>query len=218
MKDGKEQRLILASASPRRKALLEQIGISPEVRPARLEETLPPGILPIRAAPDLARRKLQAFRNSYPPEIFRETYVLAADTLLAGEAPPDSRRSTIIGKPRDPVDAEQILRRLRGRNHWVVTGLALLLPEPVPEPGEIPEPVTIHVTTRVTMKNFSEETLRWYLDTGEGLDAAGAYKIQQRGACLVESIQGSFSNVAGLPLETIYDILVSNQFIFRSAE
>ncbi len=214
------QRFILASSSPRRKALLEQIGIAPEIRPPRLKETLLQGLQPRQAALNLAERKLQAFRDSYSPETYGNAYVLSADTLLAGAYPPDSPQSTILGKPADTADAVRILRLLRGRDHWVVTGLALLPPvQGAGSRGESgPQPVSAWAVTRVTMKNFSEETLGWYLRTGEGLDAAGAYKIQERGACLVQSIEGSFSNVAGLPLETIYDILVENQFIFPSAD
>ncbi len=203
-----QSRLILASSSPRRRALLEQIGICPVQSPVKMEEIIPPESPPREAALDLACAKMDAFCRTSPPGEYRRSFILTADTLLACGDTPDSPRSRIIGKPRGTKDAGGILRRLRGQEHWVVTGCAIL------PPGES-SPLSGTVQTRVQMKKFSDETLRWYLETGEGLDAAGAYKIQGRGACLIESISGSYSNVAGLPLGWIYDILVECNFNFR---
>jgi septum formation protein len=172
--------LVLASASPRRRALLEQLGIPLRIDPAHLDENLRPG----EAAEDyvlrLAREKAEAVRIRHP-----DAMVLAADTSVVLEG-------TVLGKPATADEALEMLRRLSGRRHHVMTAVA------VAGAGER------LVTAGVTFAPADEAALRWYVSTGEPMDKAGAYAVQGIGGFLVERIEGSHSAVVGLPLvETV---------------
>ncbi len=178
--------LVLASASPRRLELLGRLGIPVEVRPSRVDESLPPGRPLGEALEAVARRKAAAVAHQVAP-----AWVLAADTaVVLGER--------VMGKPRGPDEAREMLRALSGRVHRVITAVALL------GPGA---DRTVAVETRVRFRRLSEDEIAWYTGLDEPYDKAGAYGIQGRGAFLVESIEGSYTNVVGLPLSETVDLL-----------
>jgi septum formation protein len=186
--------LILASGSPRRKQLLESMGLAFEVRPAsRPEPEFMPGRAPAEHAQLAATLKAREVA-----EHFSGPVVLAADTIvvLDGE---------VLGKPRDGGEALAMLVRLAGREHQVITGCCLLFAN---QSGIDDIENRFVLSTRVWMADFGPEILAGYIDTGEPLDKAGAYGIQERAAFLVERIEGSYTNVVGLPLsETIRFLL-----------
>lgn len=186
-------RLILASASPRRKALLERLGIPFEVQVSQAEEKTDPSWSPEEAARHLALLKAQDVAGRV-----QDALVIGADTIvvLDGE---------ILGKPRSPAEAKDMLRRLSQRRHEVITGLALV--------DTVNGAVDLcHETTSVWFRRLAEEEIDWYVSTGEPMDKAGAYGIQGKGALLVERIDGCFFNVVGLPLTRLYLLLKAKGF------
>ena len=176
--------VVLASASPRRRQLLAQFGFEFEVRPAHTDETPRPGEEPIGYVERVAREKAVAVAR--PGEL-----VIAADTTVdvAGE---------IFGKPEDDDDARRMLRRLSGRDHEVHTGIALAVD------GRV---VSVVETTVVSMATMSADQIDWYVATGEPADKAGGYAVQGIGGIFVISLVGSVSNVVGLPLSVLTDLL-----------
>jgi septum formation protein len=172
--------LILASRSPQRKAILEQLGVAFRVEAPGVEELT--GGDPRRLVRENALRKARAVAHSASDR------VLGADTavVLDGHA---------FGKPRDEGEAETFLRRLSGRTHEVMTGIALR------EPGGA-ERSDVAVT-RVRFRRLEPRDLAWYLATEEWRERAGAYAIQGRGAALVEEIEGDYWNVVGLPVAAL---------------
>ncbi|HEX3179254.1 MAG TPA: Maf family protein [Methylomirabilota bacterium] len=177
----------MASASPRRRELLATLGVDFSVEASAVDETLEPGPL-ARAVARLALRKARAVAARRPASL-----VLAADTIVVvdGEA---------LGKPAGPEEAALMLRRLRGRRHEVMTGVAV-----VDAPGGRDASDT--VTSRVTMKDYSDAQIAAYVGTAEPLDKAGAYAIQGAGGALVDALDGSWSNVVGLPLHITATLL-----------
>jgi septum formation protein len=181
-------RLILASASPRRRELLGRLGVAFEVHPVDADETPRPG----EAAADLVRRlavaKAEAALVDLAGVAGDDTVVVAADTevVLDGE---------VLGKPADADDAARILRRLAGRTHEVLTGVAVAASW-----GDTAAVESRVARTAVTMTDLSAQEIAWYVGTGEPLDKAGAYGIQGAGGLFVSSIEGSYDNVVGLPL------------------
>jgi septum formation protein len=177
--------VVLASGSPRRLMLLEQLGLDPEVVPADIDESPLAGEDPVAYVRRLAREKAEAVGAS------PDALVIAADTTidLDGE---------ILAKPDDADDAKVMLRRQSGRTHRVHTGIAVRHRD------------VTHVdvvTTLVTMVPITDELLDWYVATGEPLDKAGAYALQGAGGVLVEKVNGSVSNVVGLPLAPIVALI-----------
>jgi septum formation protein len=183
--DGRQQRLILASASPRRRELLAQLGIAPDaIVPAEVDEAPGKHERPEALARRLAHAKAQAVARRH-----RGEFVLGADTVVAL-----GRR--VLGKPVDARQAEDFLKALSGRRHRVVGAICI-----VDAQGKPHERV---VTTAVRFKRLSAAEIAAYLDSGEWRDKAGAYAIQGRAAAFVAWIGGSYSNVVGLPLfETV---------------
>lgn len=178
---------MLASGSPRRAALLGRLGITPEVRPADLDESVRPGEAPADLVLRLAGAKARhVARRDDDTEV-----VLAADT----EVVDDDR---VLGKPADDAEAAAMLRALAGRSHRVLTGLAAVRGHRL---------VTDLVTTHVTFRALDEREIAWYLDTGEPAGKAGGYALQGAGAVLVERIDGSDTNVIGLPLAATVTLL-----------
>lgn len=173
-------RLLLASASPRRAQILATLGVPFRVQPAGVDETLRPGEDAAAAAERLARAKAAAVEGGALP-------VLAADTLVTAEG-------RILGKPEGPVEAAAMLRMLSGREHEVVTGMCLMTG------GRTSSGIE---RTSVTFAALSEAQIAWYVGTGEPLDKAGAYHVDGRGAVFIERIEGSPSNVAGLPVRLL---------------
>jgi septum formation protein len=171
--------LILASASPRRRELLGGLGLRFTIRAADLDETPHPGEAPDETVLRLAREKAAA--QAHPGEL-----VLAADTVVVIDG-------ELLGKPRDPEDARHMLGRIAGREHTVLTAVAL------EEPGRDRRAVEM-ATSRVRMAPLTPERIEWYVATGEPLDKAGSYAVQGIGALFVEEIFGNYTNVVGLPL------------------
>ncbi len=176
-------RLVLASGSPRRIEILRRLGLDPVVRPANIDESPRPDEEPESYALRLAREKARA--RTAPGEL-----VLGADTIVVLEG-------DLLGKPGGPADAREMLARLAGRTHIVVSGVALY--EPATERG-----VESTTTTRVRMSAMTADEIAWYVDAGEPLDKAGSYAVQGLGALFVHSIDGNHSNVVGLPLPLVY--------------
>ena len=196
------QRLVLASASPRRKALLTEWGLVFEVRPPAVEETIEDSLEPGPQAESLAILKagwlnpeITAQRDSI------DEFVLAADTIVACE-----RKQ--LGKPRDAVDAQQMLAILSARTVTVVTGVAVRLPS-----GRI---YADFETSYVTMRAFGAAEIANYVASGEPFDKAGAFAIQGEGARLIASRSGSYSNVVGLPKSLTFRLLDEAGFLGTS--
>lgn len=174
--------VVLASRSPRRVELLSQLGITPEVVPADIDEAPLDGESPV----DMVRRLAVAKATAVAGRIGGVDTVLAADTTvdLDGES---------FGQPVDDAEAALMLRRLSGRTHRVHTAVAVLAA------GE-PTPSVEVVTSLVTFQPLNDHVVEWYVSTGEPRGKAGAYAVQGLGATLVASVRGSWSNVVGLPL------------------
>lgn len=171
--------IVLASASPRRRELLSLITEHFTVCPADADETLRDAPLGEEVT-RLSRLKAEAVQAQYPNAV-----CIGSDTMVTI----DGLR---LGKPKDADEAASMLRRLRGRTHEVLTGLAVLTPDGGAH--------TLYTCTRVTFRDFAEDELAAYLATGEPLDKAGAYGIQGLGGLLVAGIQGDYHNVVGLPV------------------
>lgn len=180
--------LILASASPRRKALLDSIGVSFKVQPARVPEAWDDSSDPEEVARDLALRKARAVAA-----LQAEGLVVGADTLVCLDG-------VILGKPRSESEATSMLQRLSGKTHSVVTGVAVV------DSRSGREEVAAEVT-RVTFRTLSPAEIERYVATGEPMDKAGAYGIQGVGALLVARIEGCYPNVVGLPLVRLAELL-----------
>jgi len=180
-------RLVLASSSPRRAEILGALGIPFDVAAADVDESLLPGESGREAAVRLARAKAAAAAL-----LHRGKWVLAADTLVLIDG-------AVLGKPRDDAEAAAMLRRLAEREHVVVTAVSLLK-DAGPEIATVEE-------SRVRIAPLDEEEIRWYVATGEPRGKAGAYAVQGLGARFVESVDGSFSNVMGLPARSVYRLL-----------
>jgi septum formation protein len=183
-------RLILASASPRRATLLRTVGWTPEVRPARIDEAPLPDETPEQTVARLARTKAETV--AFPLREDADVAVLAADTavVLDGEA---------LGKPSSPDEARAMLRRLSGRTHRVLTGVFLTTPHDGAGAGAVE-------STEVRFRRLDDAWIEAYVATGEPMDKAGAYGIQERGVWLTRGIRGSWSNVVGLPLERLPEL------------
>jgi len=184
--------IILASASPRRAALLQQIGLPFRVRASALdeEELAAPaaGETPERLARRLALAKAHAVATGLTSGL-----VVGADTIVVADG-------LLLGKPRDPGEAQAFLLRLAGRSHRVITAVAVV------EAGTLRAELGTSAT-RVMMRAFEAAEAARYVATGEPLDKAGAYGIQGRGALLVAEIQGDYFTVVGLPLALLADLL-----------
>jgi septum formation protein len=175
--------LVLASASPRRADLLREAGILFRVSPPHIDEAVRVGESPEAYVERLAREKAEAVHAASPG-----AFVLGADTtVVVGD--------TILGKPADRAEAARMLELLAGRSHRVLTGVALLGPADFTRAAV--------VSTNVTFSRLSDADIAWYVGSGEPLDKAGAYAIQGGASRFVERIDGSFSNVVGLPMEVV---------------
>ena len=188
---------VLASRSPRRCELLRRGGyrftaVPPPVsEPQGLDESVPLA----QVAQAMAYFKAASVRTSRPHDI-----ILGADTIVAGQG-------EIFGKAKDQADARRILSALSATRHAVTTGLALLLPTAPAGGGRTPPRLLASETTFVTMRRISDAEIEQYVDSGEWRDKAGAYAIQETADAFVKKIEGSFSNVVGLPMEKLGEIL-----------
>lgn len=198
-----KSRLILASGSPRRKELLEQIGAEFEILSAKGEEVITSDI-PSQVVMELSAQKAEEVAGRYEKELGagkaceenRQTVViLGADTVVAYE-------NKILGKPKDAADAVRMLQMLAGDTHSVFTGVTLLI-----EQAGNREKKTFFAETKVTMYPMSAEEIKAYVATGEPMDKAGAYGIQGKCAAYIERIEGDYNNVVGLPVSLVYQTL-----------
>jgi septum formation protein len=190
MKDEKRhccrgRRLVLASSSPRRRQLLDQLGVQFEVRPAGVDEVVVAGEDPLGAARRLAEMKAESVSLLLP-----EALVLAADTIVALF---DEGCWRLLGKPLNDQEAIAMLEAIQGRTHVVVTGFSLRC-------EECNFSIARTVKTEVAFRPMSSDEIEAYAATGECFDKAGAYGIQGLGGVFVSGIHGSYSNVVGLPI------------------
>lgn len=172
-------RVVLASSSPRRRQLLDLIGIAHEVRPANIDETLRPREAPRRHAERLAREKATVIATRDPDLI-----TIGADTVVV-------INRKVLGKPRDEAEAVHMLSQLSGREHTVITAIAVARGKKLRSAIE---------EVRVKFRRLREDEIEAYVATGEPMDKAGAYGIQGFGATIVERIDGDYFAVMGLPL------------------
>jgi len=188
-----EEVLVLASGSPRRRDLLMEAGIEFEIRVSDIPEVAKPGERPSDFASRLAGEKALAVAREIGPDPDR--WVLGADTIVV-------LHGDILGKPDDPDHAVELLGRLLGNRHCVITSFAL-----VSSAKLVPD--TTSVESFVTMRNASIDDVRDYVAGGEPLDKAGAYAVQGEGARFVERVEGSLHNVIGLPVAQVLSKLAA---------
>ena len=188
-------RVILASASPRRRELLALIGLEHEVRPADVDETLVAGESPRVYADRLAREKAHA--SASPGAV-----TVGCDTIVVVDG-------EVLGKPRDTADATRMLRLLSGRSHLVMTGVAVAFG------GRIVSDV---VQVGVTFRSLGPGEIADYIGTGEPMDKAGAYGIQGYGATIVDRVDGDYFAVMGLPLNRLVRLLETVGLRYRLGE
>ncbi len=181
--------LVLASASPRRRELLARAGFEFEVTPADVDERQRDRELPKAYVSRLAFEKAETVAAGLSDG--RLQVVLGADTIVVVD-------DDILSKPRDTQDAREMLRRLSGRSHDVLTGVALL---------RGPERRSAVEQTRVSLVELADDVIEWYLTTGEPMDKAGAYGVQGIASQFVERIEGSYTNVVGLPVSVVSRLL-----------
>lgn len=189
------ERFILASASPRRRELLAQVGAEFEIIPAKGEEVITSS-QPQEVVLELSAQKAAEVAGQLQRE---EAVILGADTVVVYEG-------QILGKPRDEKEAERMLSMLCGNTHSVYTGVTIV---------RVQDGKTKHCSfyeeTKVTMYPMTRQQILSYIRTGEPMDKAGAYGIQGKGALFVEKIDGDYNNVVGLPVAKVFQMLESNR-------
>lgn len=189
----RSDKLILASASPRRLELLQQVGITPaHIVAADIDETPHHKEKPRDMVMRLSRAKAQLVALQYP-----DSFILAADTTVAVG-------SRILGKPENDLELKEFLKILSGRRHKVFGGLTLITPQQ--------KIITRCVVTTVQFKRLTEEEIQGYSESGEGFGKAGGYGIQGRAASFVAAIHGSYTNVVGLSLYDTMNLLRGTGF------
>jgi septum formation protein len=187
-------RIILASASPRRAELLRAAGIDFDIRPADVDEAIRPGEAPGDYVSRLAEAKARVVHERDGNQT-----VLAADTAVVVDG-------QILGKPMDEADAKRMLRMIGGRTHEVLTAVSVF------HPGQIVD--TRVDTTTVEFAQLSESDIDWYVSSGEPMDKAGAYAVQGLSSRFVTRVEGSYSNVVGLPIALVYQMLTTKLLTF----
>lgn len=180
--------IILASASPRRKEILENTKLKFRIIKSEVEEEIVEGESPQQAVMRLSFEKCMDVASKYESSL-----VIGADTIVVLD-------DLILGKPKDEDEAYEMLRKLSNTVHQVITGISLINLE-----GN--KKIIDYVVSNVKFKDLSEEDIKDYIQTNESLDKAGAYGIQGYGALLVDEIQGDYFNIVGLPISTVSDLL-----------
>lgn len=180
------EQIVLASASPRRRELMEQIGIHPEIIPSQVEEVVTSSD-PEQVVMELAGQKAREVAD----RLGDNRIVVGSDTVVAVDG-------AILGKPASEEEARAMIRRIAGRTHQVFTGVAIVRGQ---------REKTFAVESRVTVYPMSEEEIRGYVAAGESMDKAGAYGIQGRFAAFIRELSGSYTNVMGLPVGRLYQEL-----------
>lgn len=178
-----KDQLVLASASPRRRELLQQIGLKFQVIPSQAEEHVLAGETPEEHVVRLSLDKATEVANR---ENISGRWFIGSDTIVLSD-------NKILGKPRDEVHAKEMLKQLSGREHRVLSGYAVIDRQTGEQRSEA-------VSTKVWFRQLTEGEITGYIATGEPADKAGAYAIQGLGVCFVARIEGSYTNVVGLPL------------------
>lgn len=181
-------RIILASASPRRKQLLEQMGLKFDIVTSNKEEKIPHNIEPEKIAEELAYSKAIDVRS----QIHQPAIIIGADTIVVKDG--------ILGKPRDKEEASRMLYMLQGQTHHVITGLALVNSLT----GEVQKS---YEKTLVEMAPLTLEEIEYYVKTGEPMDKAGGYGIQGLAGIFISRIEGCYFNVMGLPIHRLWNML-----------
>lgn len=180
--------IILASASPRRKELLANLGLNFKIKVSQVDETMEGDIPPAQQVEKLAERKAAAVASETA-----EGLVIGADTLVVFAGKP-------LGKPANRQEAVHMINELQGKSHEVLTGLAVI-------DAATGQSVVTHQTTAVHFKPMTREQVERYVSTGEPYDKAGAYAVQGKASIFIESIQGCYFNVVGLPVSKLADAL-----------
>lgn len=180
--------IILASASPRRREILENVKVDFTIIKSNIKEVILENESPKEVAMRLAFEKCMDIASKNTNDL-----VIGADTIVVLE-------NTILGKPKDEEDAYRMIKLLSNKKHQVITGISLIN-------LSLDKKVIDYVVSEVTFKNLSDETIRDYINTKESLDKAGAYGIQGYGGLLVNSISGDYFNIVGLPISKISDLL-----------
>jgi septum formation protein len=183
-------KLVLASASPRRAEILRAAGWPFEALPANIDESRHDH----EDATTYVKRVARAKAEVVTPRVTDAT-VVGADTVVVVDG-------EILGKPRDEEDARRMLRLLQGRWHQVLTGVAVFN-------GNVGSPRVAHEVTEVRFAVMDEDEVSWYVATGEPMDKAGAYAIQGLGARFIKGIKGDYSNVVGLPVRLLYELIMA---------
>lgn len=184
--------IILASSSPRRQEILKLLNIPFQVIMPNYEEIIPDGMTPAKAAEYLSSKKVESVAKSLPKGL-EIPWILGADTVVTLDG-------IIYGKPADQEKAAEYLRLFQGKTHQVITGLTLYN-------GRLHAMETRSASTSVTFAPMSDEEIEWYVNTGDWHGAAGGYRIQGLASCFIKKIQGTNSNVVGLPIFELYDML-----------
>ena len=187
-----KSKIILASGSPRRKELLLQIGIVPEIIVSHVEEKITSDV-PAEVVMSLAEQKAVDVAKEMP----EGTVILGSDTVVAADG-------KILGKPKSHEEAYEMIRRLAGRSHQVYTGVCIVKKGPE---GEADTVVSFYDETDVNVSPMTEKEIREYADSEEPMDKAGSYAVQGFFARYIEGLKGSYANVMGLPVHLVYQEL-----------
>ncbi|WP_373231389.1 nucleoside triphosphate pyrophosphatase [Cohnella sp.] len=182
-------KLVLASASPRRQELIAILGLPVQIHPSRVEEDTPAYWTPSQIVEGLAERKALAVKNELTDSLDLSSIVVGSDTIVV-------LNDKVMGKPRDVQEAEQMLQELSGEVHEVYTGISCIRVSDA-------KTVTTHRVTKVRMRKLTPNQISRYVATGEPMDKAGSYGIQEIGSLFVESIEGCYFNVVGLPVSLL---------------
>lgn len=180
----KPTHIILASSSPRRRNLLENLGVKFTVVVANIDESSKVSESPRALVKRLSNDKAMHVAEKHP-----ESFIIAADTVVVVQ-------DVILGKPKDSLENQAFIEKLSGQTHEVYTGYTLIFGK---------QKVTSSLQSYVTFRNLAKDEIAWYISTGEGLDKAGGYAIQDFGASLVKEIAGCYFNIVGLSLAHVIE-------------
>lgn len=197
-------KLILASESPRRRELLASAGFSFQVSPVKVSEFPDKSLNVQQQILDIAGRKARAAYTELRQKLDSPFVVLAADTEVILDGSP-------LGKPHDDQNAAEVLRRLSGRQHEVLTALHLI-------ESSTGKAISHLETTTIVFRDLQDSEIQGYIATGEHRDKAGSYGIQGKASAFVEKIEGDFENVVGLPVKALRSLIAEQGWIFEAAK
>ncbi|OGO76647.1 MAG: septum formation protein Maf [Clostridiales bacterium GWB2_37_7] len=183
--------IILASNSPRRREILNQLNLIFEVVPSDFEEA-PVSMEPHALAEHFAYMKAMDVFVRLKGKLSEDTYIIGSDTIVYCQ--------TVMGKPQSDEDAYQMLKALSNKDHYVISGISVIQ-------ASTGKAITIHESTRVWIRELEDREIKNYIASGEPMDKAGAYAIQGIGSLFIEKIQGCYFNVVGLPVNKLYKIM-----------